>query len=85
MVQESKAIPVEEVVNDFDKRIENFFLRMELNEHQKAMFYLGRVLSSVKYIQKEKKKTYLVLSMMQCQVFDIIVHDAVFSLFHMQF
>lgn len=59
MVQESKAIPVEEVVNDFDKRIENFFLRMELNEHQKAMFYLGRVLSSVKYIQKDKKKTVI--------------------------
>jgi CRISPR-associated protein Csh1 len=59
MEQESNAIPAEEVVNDFDKRIENFFSRMEFNEPQKAMFFLGRVLSSVKYMQRDKKKTVI--------------------------
>ena len=33
--------------NDFQERIERFFTRMDYNDDQKAMFYLGRVLSSV--------------------------------------
>lgn len=52
---------VEEIssLSEYQKRIEEFFQKMNFQEHQKALFYLGRMLSSVAYIQKDKKKTVL--------------------------
>ena len=46
--------PVEEVTNDYGKRIESFFIKMGYTESQKALFYLGRVLSQVAYAQSKK-------------------------------
>ncbi len=45
--------PIEEVTNDYGKRIENFFAKMQYTEDQKALFYLGRVLSQVAYAQSK--------------------------------
>jgi len=59
MEQESKAIPAEEVINDFDEKIDQFFRRMDFNEKQKAMFFLGRMLNAVTYLQKDKKRTVI--------------------------
>ena len=39
---------------DFQRRIENFFSKMEYGTEQKTMFYLGRVLSSIAYAQYKK-------------------------------
>ncbi|MEA3452382.1 MAG: TM1802 family CRISPR-associated protein [Bacteroidota bacterium] len=46
--------PIEEIANDYGKRIENFFVKMAYTETQKALFYLGRVLGQVAYAQYNK-------------------------------
>jgi CRISPR-associated protein Csh1 len=46
--------PIEDVKNDYGLRIEKFFDDMSYNETQKALFYLGRVLSQVAYAQFQK-------------------------------
>jgi CRISPR-associated protein Csh1 len=57
---ELDLVPLEESAPaDFTQKIELFFDQMKYSNAQKAMFYLGRMLSSVAYIQKEKKKTVL--------------------------
>lgn len=44
--------------NKYDEAIENFFVSMKLNENQKAMFFLGRMLNTVaNQLQKGKNKT----------------------------
>jgi len=44
--------------NKYDEAIESFFLKMKFNEHQKAMFFLGRMLNTVvNRLQKGKNKT----------------------------
>ena len=53
--EESVAMePSESSKTEFQQRIERFFERMNYSESEKAMFYLGRVLSSVAYSQYEK-------------------------------
>lgn len=49
----------DEKVNKYDQSIRDFFDKMQLNKHQQAMFYLGRMLNSVEFIQKGKKKTVI--------------------------
>jgi CRISPR-associated protein Csh1 len=44
---------------DYQQKIDNFFNQMNFISYQKALFYLGRMLSSVAYIQKDKKRTVL--------------------------
>lgn len=44
---------------EYQQKIDNFFTQMNYIHYQKALFYLGRMLSSVAYIQKDKKKTVL--------------------------
>lgn len=44
---------------EYQQKIDNFFTQMNYIPYQKALFYLGRMLSSVAYIQKDKKKTVL--------------------------
>ena len=51
---------LEEITSQsFEQKIEVFFEQMKYTNAQKAMFYLGRMLSIVAYIQKDKKKTVL--------------------------
>jgi CRISPR-associated protein Csh1 len=58
--QELALIPIEETnPTDFGEKIEQFFTTMNYNDAQRAMFYLGRILSTVAYIQQDKKKTVL--------------------------
>lgn len=58
--QELTLIPIEETSpTDFGERIEQFFITMNYSNAQKAMFYLGRILSTVAYIQQDKKKNVL--------------------------
>ncbi|MGX1023108.1 TM1802 family CRISPR-associated protein [Psychroflexus sp. MBR-150] len=45
--------------NKYEQAIQEFFSEMALNKEQKAMFYLGRMLNSVEYIQKGKNKTVI--------------------------
>jgi len=43
----------------FEQPIEHFFRKMEYSPAQKAMFYLGRMLSTVAHIQKDKRESVL--------------------------
>ena len=45
--------------NEYQKKIDSFFNKMSYSADQKAMFYLGKMLSSVAYIQKDKNKNVL--------------------------
>lgn len=45
--------------NDYEDNILNFFNEMKFTKEQKAMFYLGRMLNRVEYIQKGKNKTVI--------------------------
>lgn len=49
----------EETINEYQQKINTFFQQMSYKADQKAMFYLGRMLSSVAYIQKDKSKNVL--------------------------
>ena len=45
--------------NKYDQAIHDFFVKMKFNPQQQAMFYLGRMLNAVEFIQREKKKTVI--------------------------
>lgn len=45
--------------NKYEQAIQDFFSKMSLNTDQQAMFYLGRMLNTVEYIQKGKTKTVI--------------------------
>lgn len=47
--------PTPEKAEDFQERIERFFTRMEYDDDKKAMFYLGRILSSIASAQAQKE------------------------------
>lgn len=49
----------EETLNEYQQKINAFFQQMSYKPDQKAMFYLGRMLHSVAYIQKDKSKNVL--------------------------
>lgn len=50
----SKTEKIDESRTDFQKRIDQFFKKMDYSKDEKAMFYLGRILSSVAYAQYKK-------------------------------
>lgn len=52
---EDSATNHNETVNKYDIAIQDFFTKMDLNQDQQAMFYLGRMLNAVEYIQIKKK------------------------------
>jgi CRISPR-associated protein Csh1 len=58
MKEENNLADVE-LGNKYDQAIHDFFVKMNFNQHQRAMFYLGRMLNAVEFIQKEKKKTVI--------------------------
>jgi len=45
--------------NEYDQAIHSFFDEMQFTKEQKAMFYLGKMLNNVEYIQEGKKKTVI--------------------------
>jgi len=58
-MNEDNNLTNEELGNKYDQAIHDFFVKMNYNQNQRAMFYLGRMLNSVEFIQKEKKKTVI--------------------------
>jgi CRISPR-associated protein Csh1 len=50
----NKTEKIDESRTDFQKRIDQFFKKMDYTKDEKAMFYLGRILSSVAYAQYKK-------------------------------
>ncbi len=50
---------IESTGDRYEQVIQIFFKKMAFNQQQKAMFYLGRMLSAVSYIQKDKNKTVI--------------------------
>lgn len=64
VLKKLKLIDMEEMTsthtgNKYDMAIVEFFKKMALNENQQAMFYLGRLLNKVEYLQKDKNKTVI--------------------------
>lgn len=51
--------PPERSGSDYNQKIYAFFDRLEYKNDQKAMFFLGRMLSVVAFLQKDKKKNVL--------------------------
>lgn len=51
----------EEILNQYERAIQDFFTKMQFNQQQQAMFYLGRMLGAVEYMQWKKniKKTVI--------------------------
>jgi CRISPR-associated protein Csh1 len=58
-MNEENTLANEELGNKYDRAIHDFFVKMNFDQHQRAMFYLGRMLNTVEFIQKEKKKTVI--------------------------
>jgi len=58
-MHEENTLTNEELGNKYDQAIHDFFVKMNFSQNQQAMFYLGRMLSTVEFIQKEKKKTVI--------------------------
>jgi len=54
-----ETVSPEKEKNKYDEAIQDFFKRMAFTVDQKAMFYLGRMLNTVSYIQKDKNKTVI--------------------------
>ena len=59
MEQPTQPNSREDAGNDYEKSIADFFLKMQFTSPQKAMFFLGRMLNSVAYLQKDKSKTVI--------------------------
>lgn len=59
MESEETTTTTEEASQDHERRINDFFERMQFSSSQKAMFFLGRMLNAVVYIQREKNKTMI--------------------------
>ena len=58
-MNEENNLSNEELGNKYDQAIHDFFVKMNFNQHQQAMFFLGRMLNAVEFIQKGKKKTVI--------------------------
>ena len=59
MESKEPTTTTEETNQDHERRINDFFAQMQLNNSQKAMFFLGRMLNAVAYIQRDKNKTVI--------------------------
>ena len=59
-MEDTTSNPAEEKSeNKYEQAIQEFFAKMSLKPDQQAMFYLGRMLNAVEYIQKGKTKTVI--------------------------
>lgn len=54
-MEQHETIENPEIENLYEKSIQDFFEKMNLSSAQKAMFYLGRMLNAVEWIQVQKK------------------------------
>jgi CRISPR-associated protein Csh1 len=54
-MEEKLTSPTDDQGNKYNQAIQSFFSRMQLNSDQQAMFYLGRILNAVEWIQVQKK------------------------------
>ncbi|MEX2410534.1 MAG: TM1802 family CRISPR-associated protein [Candidatus Paceibacterota bacterium] len=54
-MEEHNETKDQEGLNLYEKSIQEFFEKMNFSQPQKAMFYLGRMLNSVEWIQVQKK------------------------------
>ncbi len=59
MEETANNLPEEKSENKYEQAIQEFFSEMSLTQEQQAMFYLGRMLHVVEYIQKGKTKTVI--------------------------
>lgn len=59
LIDMEKPITTEENINQYDQLENDFFEKMNFNQPQRAMFYLGRMLNSVEYLQQGKNKTVI--------------------------
>ncbi len=59
MESEEPTTTTEEANQDHERRINDFFAQMQLSDAQKAMFFLGRMLNAVAYVQRDKNKTVI--------------------------
>jgi CRISPR-associated protein Csh1 len=58
-MSEQNNLKAEEKVQQYEQAISDFFKEMGLTIPQQAMFYLGRMLNAVEFIQRDKKKTVI--------------------------
>lgn len=58
-MEEKPTTKAKESAIEYEKQIQDFFDKMSFNDHQKALFFLGRMLNSVVYLQKGKNKTVI--------------------------
>ena len=59
MEEQPNTTTAKETAKEYEKQIQDFFDKMSFNKHQKALFFLGRILNSVVYLQKGKNKTVI--------------------------
>lgn len=59
MEDQSQTTTAKESAKEYERQIQDFFNEMNFNDAQKALFFLGRILNSVVYLQKDKNKTVI--------------------------
>lgn len=59
LIDMEEPITQKETEYQYDRLEIDFFNKMNLNQQQRAMFYLGRMLNSVEYLQQGKNKTVI--------------------------
>ena len=59
MEEQSQKTTAKESAKEYERQIQDFFEEMSFNNHQKALFFLGRILNSVVYLQQGKNKTVI--------------------------
>jgi CRISPR-associated protein Csh1 len=59
LIDMDETTPQENIDNRYDQAEKDFFTQMGYKKEQRAMFYLGRMLNSVEYLQKDKNKTVI--------------------------
>jgi CRISPR-associated protein Csh1 len=59
MEEQTQTTTAKESAKEYERQIQDFFNKMNFNDSQKALFFLGRILNSVVYLQKDKNKTVI--------------------------
>lgn len=59
LIDMEEPVTPEKDINQYDQLENDFFKQMNFNQEQRAMFYLGRMLNSVEYLQQGKNKTVI--------------------------
>jgi CRISPR-associated protein Csh1 len=59
MEEQLQTTTAKESAKEYEKQIQDFFDKLSFNDHQKALFFLGRMLNNVVYLQQGKNKTVI--------------------------